>query len=217
MDLVITPSLRSKAKRAGWQDLPHLPAWAAVALLLGSGGALAQATEPPQEPTAPPVAAWPKPIELPIRMPPAGGSQDWTQLSVVVGKGLVSGSPEAVASIGRPLEGLEGRSRVVGTCKKAVWNSVSKAGAETIEAVAERTDRRTRKGWTYAPVTMRLSYVKPATFEVKKSTVICVVDRAGRFVDAYTPAAGYREGGGRSTREWTRLTPSTGPAVPRSR
>ena len=68
-----------------------------------------------------------------------------------------------------------------------MWSEASKAGAKEIEAVSAGPDRQDRKGHTFAPVLMRLTYVRPLAYEVRESTLICVVDRNGGIVDAYTP------------------------------
>lgn len=192
--------------------MSRIAALTALVVMTSASGVLAETPATTgTAPTAPPVGAWPKPVVLPVKMPPSGASQDWTQLSMVWGKGLVGGTPDAVSSIGQPLAGLEGGSRVLDACKKAVWDQASQSGAESIEAMSQAPDRRVTKGRVFAPVTMRLSYAKPTMFEVRKSTVICVVNRNGGFVDAYTPDAGYRTASPGAkpvagSAEWSRLS-----------
>ncbi|KAB1069874.1 hypothetical protein [Methylobacterium planeticum] len=132
-------------------------------------------------------ATWQMPWQISPISPVSEASGEKTVLSFVWGTGFVKGTPEALASIGRPLAGSPIPSRTLDTCRTTVWSEASKVGAKDIEAVPVAADKQDRKGHYFAPVLMRVTYVRPLALEVRQSMLICVVDRSGSIVDAYTP------------------------------
>lgn len=132
-------------------------------------------------------ATWQMPWQISPISPVSETSGEKTVLSYVWGTGFVKGTPEALASIGRPLPGSSDPSRTLDTCRTTVWSEASKVGAKDIEAVPMAADKKDRKGHFFAPVLMRVTYVRPLALEVRQSMLICVVDRSGGIVDAYTP------------------------------
>lgn len=155
----------------------------ALALACPAAGLAVEATAPPDSSAA----TWQMPWQIaPIGQASAAAGEQ-TILSFVPGTGFVKGTPTVLASVGKPLSEIPGRNRTVETCKTTVWSEASKAGAKEIDAVSAGPDQRDRKGHYFAPVLMRLTYVRPFAYEVRESTLICVVDRAGGIVDAYTP------------------------------
>lgn len=132
-------------------------------------------------------ATWQMPWQIAPISTASEAAGEQTILSFVWGTGFVKGTPQALASIGQPLVPAPGRNRTIDTCKATVWGEASKTGAKEIEAVSAGPDQRDRKGNYFAPVTMRLTYVRPMLYEVRQSTLICVVNRQGGIVDAYNP------------------------------
>ena len=115
----------------------------------------------------------------------AAGEQ--TILSFVPGTGLVKGTSAALSSIGQPLSEAPGRNRTVEVCRSTVWSEASKQGAKEVEVASAGPERRDRKGDYFAPVLMRVTYVRPLSYEVREGMLICVVNPAGGIVDAYVP------------------------------
>ena len=131
-------------------------------------------------------AAW----QMPWQLMPLGAApeQDGETivLSYVPQLGFVRGTSSTLASIGRPLATRDGPNRTVETCRQTVWSEASKSGATEVEAVSAGIEQRDRKGDFFAPVRMRVTYQRPSGWEVRESTLTCIVDRGGKIVDAYT-------------------------------
>ena len=131
-------------------------------------------------------AAW----QMPWQLTPIGTSSEQggetIVLSYVPQLGFVRGTSAALASVGRPMAAIDGPNRTVETCRQTVWSEASKSGATEVEAVSAGTEQRDRKGDVFAPVRMRVTYQRPSGWEVRESTLTCIVDRRGKIVDAYT-------------------------------
>jgi hypothetical protein len=156
--------------------------WCATFACVLAGPALAQ--------TAPDTSAatWQMPWQIaPIGLTSTAAGEQ-TVLSFVPGTGLVKGTPTALRSIGQPLPAAPGRNRTVDTCRDTVVSEAGKAGAKEVEAVSAGADKTDRKGDYFAPVLFRITYARPAAYEVREAMMICVVNRKGGIVDAYMPA-----------------------------
>lgn len=157
----------------------------ACTLVLSATGTASAQTAPAPDTSA---ATW----QMPWQISPISAASEATGeqiiMSFVPGTGFVRGTSAALASIGQPLSPVPGRNRTVETCRTTVWSEASKVGAKEIEAVSAGPDRQDRKGHYFAPVLMRLTYDRPMVYEVREAMLICVVDRRGGIVDAYTPA-----------------------------
>ena len=87
-----------------------------------------------------------------------------------------------------PPQPAPGPNRTVDVCRKAVRAEAVKLGAREIEAVPAGPEQMDKKGQRVAPVHVRITYGKPAGgYEVREATLMCVVDQAGKFVDAFDP------------------------------
>ena len=143
--------------------------------------AVADATPAPNSSAA----AWQMPWQiLPLGAAPEQASETIV-LSFVPQTGFVRGTAAALASLGRPLEAAGGPNRTVDTCRQTVWSEASKSGAKEVEAVSAGAEQRSRKGDYFAPVRMRVTYQRPSGWEVRESTLTCIVDQRGKIVDAY--------------------------------
>ena len=131
-------------------------------------------------------AAW----QMPWQLTPLGTSSEQAGETIVLSWvpqiGFARGTSAALASVGHPLEAAAGPNRTVDTCRQTVWSEASKSGATEVEAVSAGPEQRDRKGDYFAPVLMRVTYKRPSGWEVRNSTLTCVVDRGGKIVDAYT-------------------------------
>jgi len=128
------------------------------------------------------VATWQVPGQLqPVA---TGGTSERLVRAFVPETGWVRGTPEAVASVGTPLEAAPGPNRTVETCRTVVQSEAERLGAREVEAVSAGPHRRNGKGQYVAPVRMRITYVRPDGYEVRLATMTCIVDRRNRIVDA---------------------------------
>lgn len=128
--------------------------------------------------------------QMPWQLVPLGTASQQAGETVVLSwvprTGFVRGTPAALEGLGRALEAAPGPNRTVETCRQTVWGEASKSGATEVEAVSAGTERVDRKGDYFAPVHMRVTYQRPSGWEVRESTLTCIVDRRGKIVDAYT-------------------------------
>lgn len=130
-------------------------------------------------------ASWQMPWQI---SPIAGASQaagEEIVQTVLPATGVVRGTRTALAGIGRPLAAAPGSNRTVGACLNVVQSEAAKVGAKEVEAVSAGTEHRDRQGRYFAPVRLRVTYVRPSGYEVRESTLTCIVDRGGKIVDAY--------------------------------
>ena len=137
---------------------------------------------PSPEPPNSSAATWRMPWQI---SPIAAGRGERITTSYVPETGLVRGTPEALASIGRPLQAAAGRNRTVDACRTVVEGEATKVGARNVEAVSAGPDRLDPKGRYVAPVRMRITYARSEGLEVREAMLTCVVDRRGKIVDAY--------------------------------
>jgi len=73
-------------------------------------------------------------------------------------------------------------------CRRAIAAEAVKLRARKIETVPAGPEQMDKKGQRVAPVHVRITYDKPAGgYEVREATLMCVVDQAGKFVDAFDP------------------------------
>ena len=135
-------------------------------------------------------ATWQMPWQLNPISAQSAANGERTVSSFVPGTGMVRGTPESLASIGRPLPRRAGINHTVETCRATVESEAMKLGAKQVEAASAGRDHLDRKGHYVGPVLLRVTYVRPTGYEVRETTLTCIVDRAGKIVDAY--AAGSR-------------------------
>lgn len=153
----------------------------ATAPLNAGSVAVAVAPEPPNSSAA----SW----QMPWQISPASKAQgEETVLAYVPNTGYVRGTPEVMASIGRPLTPAPGPNRTVDACRDVVESEASKIGAREVEAASAGQHRRNRKGQYEAPVRMRITYATSNGFEVREATMTCIVDASGKIVDAKAAA-----------------------------
>ncbi|MDB5642711.1 MAG: hypothetical protein JWN07_2028 [Hyphomicrobiales bacterium] len=128
--------------------------------------------------------------QMPWQLNPVSGQSEArgerTVLSYVPSTGFVRGTPEALASIGQPLQPVPSRNRTVETCRATVESEAVKLGAKQVEAVSAGEEHRDRNRNFVAPVLMRVTYAKPVGYEVRQARLTCTVDAAGKIVDAKT-------------------------------
>lgn len=125
------------------------------------------------------------PSQLGFLGPAAGGQSPQMASAWVPNTGFVRGTPEVLASFGRPLVGAAGQNRTVEPCRNAVQNEAVKLGAREVEAVSAGPHRRDRQGRYVGRVTMRITYARPSGYEVRMATLTCIVDRRGAIIDAF--------------------------------
>ncbi|ACL56420.1 hypothetical protein Mnod_1423 [Methylobacterium nodulans ORS 2060] len=114
---------------------------------------------------------------------PAASSGE-TSVTFSLGAGFVRGTSSALAAVSKPLEASPGRNRVVAACRQAVESEAFRSGARQVEVVSAGQDRRARSGRLSAPVHVRITYDRFLGSEVREATMICVLDRTGRVVEA---------------------------------
>lgn len=130
-------------------------------------------------------STWQMPLPIaPIAAPSSGGEP--IILSYVPNTGMVRGTAQALAGLGRPLEAVPGPNRTVNACREAVRSEAVKVGAREVEAVSAGTEQPDRKGRYVAPVRVRIIYDRANGLEVRESIMSCVVDAKQRIVDVYS-------------------------------
>jgi|SRR5215207_1510580 hypothetical protein len=95
--------------------------------------------------------------------------------------GFVRGPRSVLATLGSPLTPAPGPNRTVAPCREA-----AKLGARNIEAVSAGPARLNKKRQFVGRVRIRIMYQKLLGYEVRESTMTCVVDRAGKIVGGAT-------------------------------
>ena len=100
--------------------------------------------------------------------------------------GFVHGTRSVLATLGSPLKPARGPNRTVAPCREAAWAEAAKLGARNIEAVSAGPAQLNKKGQFVGRVRMRIIYQKLLGYEVRESTMTCVVDRAGKVVGGAT-------------------------------
>jgi len=146
----------------------------------------------PEAPSAPSVASWGSPPQLARILDAASVRGDKSPIIWVPGIGYVTGAPDVLATIGKPLgtDKVIGvarvRNRTVEPCRATVLSEASKLGAIDVEAVPSGPEQQDPKGRIFAPVDMRITYKVPGGYELRRATLTCVVDRTGKILDAYS-------------------------------
>jgi hypothetical protein len=138
--------------------------------------------------TVPPragVAVWRTPPLLDTLLEAARVRKQSSVLVYVPQTGYVTGEPDVIATIGKPLPAVAGRNRTVEPCRDAVFTEASKLGALDVEAVSAGHEKRDRRGRIFAPVDMRITYKVNGGYELRRATLVCILDRKGRIADAY--------------------------------
>jgi hypothetical protein len=130
-------------------------------------------------------AAWRTPPLLDTLVEAARVRGQSSVLVYVPQTGYVTGEPDVIATIGRPLPTVPGRNRTVEPCRDAVFDEASKLGALDVEAVSAGREERDRRGRIFAPVDMRITYKVTGGYELRRATLVCILDRKGRIADAY--------------------------------
>lgn len=140
----------------------------------------------PEAPAEVSVASWKSPPQLARILDAASVRGDKSPIIWVPGTGYVTGAPDVLATIGQPLGGAPGRNRTVEPCRETVLSEASKLGAIGVEAAPLGPEQKDPKGRIFSSVDMRITYKVPGGYELRRATLTCVVDRAGRIVDAYS-------------------------------
>lgn len=130
------------------------------------------------------VAVTASPAGTSAASPPAGPVPEATTRAWVPGRGYVRGTAAALARLGEPLPSAPGENGTVEACRAAVEGEARKLGAGEVEAASGGPHRRDRAGRLVAPVLVRITYPRPGGYEVRESTLTCVVDRRGALVEA---------------------------------
>jgi hypothetical protein len=161
------------------------PAQAFPALVVGliAAGAVGIAAAS-QEPASPePRQVTSSAPRASVRRPPSEPAEDRDEVWDYTDKyGWVGGAPEHVSTINVPLAPKRGTSpRIVSACRDAVAKNAEAFDLASLEAVSAGRQARA-KGRIVAPVEIRAVYKVRGVHEVKRSTVRCVVDRAGRVI-----------------------------------
>jgi hypothetical protein len=125
------------------------------------------------------------PWQLNPATPASEEKGEYTSLSFVPNAGFVRGTRAALDTVGRPLVAKPGRNRTVSICRDTVAGEAVKIGAREIEAVSAGPERLAGSGHFEAPVLMRVTYPKFMGYEVRLSTLTCIVDRKGGIVNAF--------------------------------
>lgn len=129
-------------------------------------------------------ATWQMPWQLNPATVETEGKGEQTRLAYSRGSGWIRGTSEALASVGRPLPDGPAPNRAVETCRSTVEGEARKLGARQVEATSAGVERRIDKGYQ-APVLMRVTYPRLFGYEVRLSTLECVVTRDEAIVDAW--------------------------------
>ena len=96
--------------------------------------------------------------------------------------GWVGGSPADVSTINAPLAGKPGTSnRIVSACRDAIAKNAQRYDLASLEAVGAGKQVRVN-GRTVVPLQVRAIYKVRGVHEVKRTTVRCEIDQAGRVV-----------------------------------
>ncbi|MGU3540497.1 hypothetical protein [Methylobacterium sp. A54F] len=127
-------------------------------------------------------ATWQMPWQI---SPITGGRRERILEADVPATGPVRGTRAALATVGRPLRAAAGPNRTVGICRATVQGAAQKLGAREVEAVSAGRERRDGRGHYVAPVRFRITYARADRYEVRLSTLTCIVDRRGGIVNAF--------------------------------
>ncbi|AWN39605.1 hypothetical protein DK389_02495 [Methylobacterium durans] len=114
--------------------------------------------------------------------PSEGGGE--ATVSFALGAGFVRGTQATLARIGQKLEARPGRNRVTEACRQAVASEAYRDGARQVEVASAGPERRTPGGGLAAAVRVRITYDRFLGSAVREATLTCVLDRAGRIVEA---------------------------------
>lgn len=99
--------------------------------------------------------------------------------------GRVRGTLAAIATVGRKLRAVAGPNRTVKACRATVARAARKLGAREVEAVSAGRERRTATGNFVAPVQFRITYRRQKIYEVRLSSLNCIVSPGGKLIDAF--------------------------------
>jgi hypothetical protein len=166
------------------------PAGASPALVIGliAVGAIGIAAGTHEEPSPAAPAVSPGGGRAAARRPaqpaprPAADEEEDEAWEYTDKHGWVGGAPEVVSTINSPLKAKPGASqKLVSACRDAVAKKAEPYGVASLEAVGAGKQSRV-KGRIVVPVEMRAIYRVRGVHEVKRSTVRCEVDRAGRVI-----------------------------------
>jgi hypothetical protein len=169
---------------------------AGVVLLVGSGcaqmrsifapggttGSVAQGVVP----AGGSASTWQMPMELSQITEAAEMRGESTILVWIPRTGYVRGTPDAIASLGRPLQPAPGHNRTLEPCRATVEQEAVKLGAREVEAVSAGPEDQDDQGQIFGPVAMRIVYDVPGGYEVRLARLTCVVNRRGEILDAYS-------------------------------
>jgi hypothetical protein len=96
--------------------------------------------------------------------------------------GWVGGAPEDISAINAPLAPRPGiPQRIVSACRDAIAANAQRYDLASLQAVAAGAPTRVN-GRIIAPIEVRAIYRVRGVHEVRRSTVRCEIDRAGRVV-----------------------------------
>lgn len=128
--------------------------------------------------------------QMPWQISPSGAASaargEEVILAWVPETGYVRGTRTALASLGQPLPAARGPNLTVEPCRDVVKAEAEKIGARAVEAASAGPHRNTRDGRRFAPVQMRVTYAILGGYEVRETTMTCIIDRNGKIVDAYS-------------------------------
>jgi hypothetical protein len=162
------------------------PGCARLTALLTPAATTGSIRAAPAAPAGGSASTWPMPLKLSQVTAAAVMRGESTVLVWVPRTGYVKGTPDAIASLGRPLKAVPGRNRTVEACRTVVQSEASKLGARDVEAVSAGPEDHDNQGHIFGPVAMRITYDVPGGYEVRLATLTCVVNRKGAIVDAYS-------------------------------
>lgn len=135
-------------------------------------------------------ASWQMPWQFaPVSYAPANSGEHIVS-SDIPGTGYVTGTPEALASIGHDLPHDPRPNRTVATCQKAVAGEAAKQGAKEIDAASAGPEQITPDGNVKAPVLIRVVYPRARGYDVRVSTMTCITKPDASIVDAFVVAPG---------------------------
>jgi hypothetical protein len=125
-------------------------------------------------------------LQMPMQIARMDGeeSRQQTVLAYLPNIGFVRGTPEALATVGRPLPVRPGPNRTVEACRAMVEAEAVKLGARQVEAVSAGRERRDVRGRYVGRVLFRITYQRVGSAEVRLATLTCIVDRSGALVAA---------------------------------
>lgn len=156
----------------------------AASLVLSGAGSSLSAQELGPEVTATSVAGWPMPWQISRVNATALRSEDIVT-AWVWGKGLVRGTPTAIAGIGKPLPSASGPNRTASACAQQVQSAATKANAASVEWASASREHRLKDGNYFGIAEFRITYPTSLGYDVRDQPLVCVTKPDGTIVDAY--------------------------------